>query len=358
MSLEHERIQELEQIHLSVILSEKHIAIPSGVAFLFSGGFLKLSYTDLKNEYIRAIGSPNNALSDALLSQFQMNLSQRYQLALAKMRNYKTQKPFPFSTAATVQYYYYPVGMVNFESAQITIGSFNYPLEPINSQRSWDALNAIQIQPSAIPQFIFPRRDDFGIWPVPQAIYSGTMNYHYRDHSLLVDDYTTGTIALTNGSATLTGTGTTFTTGMIGRWLQITDVTNPQYGYWYRIGGFTSTTVMALDTTYQGTTTSGVTYRIAQVPEFPDEGHICLLHGVLADFYGNSRDDADRAIQFENQFWTGDKANPSRDEGSDQIVGGVIGICNRYSDRNDERLVNRKPKLYPLPFKAFAYSIS
>jgi len=244
---------------------------------------MKLSYTNLKDEYFRAIGSPDSSSSTpagaALLAQFQTNLSQRYQLALAKMRNYKTQKPYTFSTVASTQYYYFPVGSVNIESAQITIGSFNYPLEIISSQRSWDALNAIQIQPTAIPQFIFPRRDDFGIWPIPQDVYTGTMNHHYRDHSLLVEDYTTGTIALSNGSATLTGTGTTFTAGMVGRWAQITDTTNAQYDYWYRISAFTSTTVMTLDTTYQGTTTSGVTYRIAQVPEFPDEGHVCLLHG-------------------------------------------------------------------------------
>lgn len=319
---------------------------------------MRMSYTDIKNEYTRAIGSPSSGLTSDLLSQFQLNLAQRYQLALAKIRNYTTQKPYTFSTVASTQYYVWPVGMVNIESAQITIGSFNYPLEVINAQKSWDALNAIQIQPSAIPQFIFPRRDDFGIWPIPQAVYTGTLNYHYRDHSLLVEDYTTGTIALTGASTTVTGSGTTFTAGMVGRWLQITDTTNSQYGYWYRIGGYTSATSITLDFAYQGATTSGVAYRIAQLPEFPDEGHICLLHGVLSDFYSNSRDDADRATFFENKFWTGDGVNPNRDEGNDQIVGGVLGICNRYSDRNDERLVNRKPKLYPLPFKAFAYSIT
>lgn len=317
---------------------------------------MKLSYTDITNEYFRAIGSPNN--STTLLAQFQMNLAQRYQLALAKMRNYTTQKPYTLSTVAATQYYWYPIGMVNLEAVQITIGSFNYPLDIINSQKSWNTLNAIQIQPSAIPQFIFPRRDDFGIWPIPQDAYTVTVNYHYRDHSLLVDDYTTGTVSLTNAAATLTGSGSTFTAGMVGRWLQITDTTSAQYGYWYRISAYTSATVMTLDTVYQGTSVSGVTYRICQVPEFPDEGHICLLHGCLADFYANSRDDAERATWFENKFWTGDGANGSRAEGSDQIVGGVIGICNRYSDRNDERLINRKPKLYPLPMKSWAYSIS
>lgn len=323
---------------------------------------MKLGYSDLKNEYFRAIGSPDSTTSTpngaALLAQFQTNLSQRYQLALAKIRNYKTQKPYTFNTVASTQYYWYPVDAVNIEAVRITIGSFSYPLEVINSQRSWNALNAIQIQPSAIPQFIFPRRDDFGIWPIPQDAYAVTFDYHYRDHSLLVEDYTTGTISITNADATLTGSGTTFTAGMVGRWLQITDTTNAQYGQWYRIGTFTSTTAMELDTNYQGSTTSAMTYRIAQVPEFPDEGHVCLLHGALADFYANSRDDAERASWFENKFWTGDGMNPSRDEGNNQIVGGVIGICNRYADRNDERLVNRRPKLYPLPFKAFATTIS
>lgn len=318
---------------------------------------MKLTYTDIFNEYTKGIGRSSTS-DTSIISSFQLNLAQRYQLILAELQNYTTSTQITDTTVAGTQYYSYPVGQVNLEDVVVTVGTFQYPMTVINSQHNWDVLNAIQIQASAIPQFIFPRRDDYGIWPIPQGAYPITFNYHTRDRDLTVADYTTGTVSLTNGSATLTGSGTTFTTAMIGRWFTMNDVTKQDQGYWYRITGFTSTTAMTLSRTYMGTTVSGATYRIGQVPEIPDEGHILLVDGTLADYYSSLRNDANTATWYNNKFWTGDGNNSSRDIGGDNIRSGLIGLRNRYLDRNKEMIIERNPSLSPLEYQVWATDLS
>lgn len=74
-----------------------------------------------------------------------------------------------------------------------------------------------------------------------------------------VAPYTTGTVTLTNGSTTVTGSGATFTTAMVGRKIALT------YGSpWYTISAFVSTTEVTLDRAYVEDTTSGATYVIYQ----------------------------------------------------------------------------------------------
>ena len=73
--------------------------------------------------------------------------------------------PQTASTVADQQFYHYPPNVYPpIVSATLTTGGVDYPLTTINSQREWDKLNEVSFSGSAIPQFIFPRRDDFGIW--------------------------------------------------------------------------------------------------------------------------------------------------------------------------------------------------
>lgn len=68
-------------------------------------------------------------------------------------------------------------------------------------------------------------------------------------------NYTTGTIAVTNGSANVVGTGTTFTSGMVNKRIVIN-------GVWYTISAFTDATHITLSSNYAGSTASGLSYAI------------------------------------------------------------------------------------------------
>lgn len=71
-------------------------------------------------------------------------------------------------------------------------------------------------------------------------------------------EYNTGTVAVTAGSPTITGTGTTWATEMTGRLFRLT-TDGPYYQFTWN-----STTTATLDRPYEGTTATGAAYRINQ----------------------------------------------------------------------------------------------
>lgn len=68
--------------------------------------------------------------------------------------------------------------------------------------------------------------------------------------------YDTGTVEVTNGSTTVTGTGTTFTSAMTGRRFRVTGDSE-----WY-VFTYVGATSGTLDRAYEGTTDTDATYRI------------------------------------------------------------------------------------------------
>ena len=316
-------------------------------------------------QFLRNIASVGSTDAN-IQAEFNTELGATYQTMMSKLKNYKTVKQAALTTVTGAmpnsspanQYYPYPEGEVNIEGITVTVGSVSFPLKIINSLYDWQQLNAIQIQASALPQFYFPRTDDWGIWPIPQAAYSGVISYHYRDRNLSVSDYSTGSVTVTANSATVSGSGTTFTAAMVGRWFCVTDPTLSGQGYWYRISAFTNTGQITLGWPYTGTTGSGVTYLIGESPELPEEGHMVLVDGATAGFYSHYRKDTESAERFSNLFYTGDVGNKEREEGNTKIAGGLIAMINRYCDRDDQRIINRRPRLNPLQYKVWAQTIS
>jgi len=74
---------------------------------------------------------------------------------------------------------------------------------------------------------------------------------------ITVKPYSDGTVAVTEGSKTVTGSSTTFTSAMVGRKFYCGNAT-------YVISAFVSTTEITLSTNYAGDTGSGLTYKIYQ----------------------------------------------------------------------------------------------
>lgn len=295
---------------------------------------MRLTYTDLKNDFLDSVGQ-TGSVDTNLINFFKRALSSRYQLMLAQLSNYQTRITKTATTVAAQQYYHNPVGVVQIENMTVTVGSIAYPLLSVDSQMAWDRLNELLISTSAIPQFFFAKRDEFGIWPVPQGAYLITLNYNLRDRDLTTEDYTTGTVTVTNDSPTVTGSGTTFTSAMVGRWLQIRND-----GYWYRISGFVSSTEITLETAYEGGSGSSLNYRIGETPELPEEGHKLLSIGCTADYFAGPKGDIQKATWFNNVFWTGDGNN--NDRTGRNVQGGLMGLQQRYSSRSNSGVVYRK----------------
>jgi len=261
----------------------------------------------------------------------ELNRAQRF--VFAELEEYIGQKNAQTTTADGQQYYDYPRDLSKLETVKITIGSVDYDLDVVNSADYWNEINAVTFSGSAIPKFFFPRKDDFGIWPEPQDDYTMLITYSYQPKDMSASDYTTGTIALTNGDATVTGSGTTFTSAMVGRWIN-------GDGHWYKIGSFTSTTSLELAQEFDGTTASGLSYTIGESPDIPAEAHELLSFRAAARYFMGLKNNQAVGQFWENMFFTGDGVNRSRDPAD--AAGGLLGLKKRYSRRSNSRVVRMR----------------
>lgn len=170
---------------------------------------------------------------------------------------------------ASQQYYQLPEDGHKLKEVIASSGGWNVPLEQIPDEHAWRMMNMMNTtgQPS---HYFIKGYDELGLYPIPSATITDGLELVFspKHVELTQDDYTTGTLEVSNGSQTITGTGTTFTAKMVGQWLQVTDGTD---GNWYKVSAFTSATVLEIENYYQGTSGSSKAYRIGQIPDMPEE---------------------------------------------------------------------------------------
>ena len=248
-------------------------------------------------------------------------------LIYSKLRLHKTQKVGTDTTVADQQFYRLPPDFDSVQSITHEVASVKYPLESISSQEQWDIINAKTVASSTFPQYYFTRRDDYGIWPIPTtASETITLTYNYMLKDLAATDATDGTVTVANDATTVTGSGTTFVAGMVGRWFQATDD-----GDWYRISAFSTTTSITLEDSFVGAAVSGSAFTIGESPEIPNELHSLLPHFAAAKFFMGPRRAPDMAQNHTNYFWTGDYKNTSRRVSN--ASGGLLAAIGRYASR-------------------------
>lgn len=174
---------------------------------------------------------------------------------------------------AVQQYYQVPEDAIRIAKIKV-LNSTNiwYDVSEVGDEDAWIQLNAYP-QTGAIPTSYFVRGfDEFGLFPIPGTTVTNGIELVYEPKHVLLtaDDYTTGTIQVTNGSTTIGGVGTTFTSQMANGMyvLQTTDGTDGNY---YKIVTYTDATHLTLENYYQGLTSTTATYRIGQVSKIPEE---------------------------------------------------------------------------------------
>lgn len=239
--------------------------------------------------------------------------------------------PKTMSTTINRQYYYYPPGLNTIDTITIDNDTTIPPLRVVHSQSEWDRLNALP-STSGIPSHIFMRAHDFGLFPIPKDTYTLTLVGHFHPRAMYAADYQTGSIAIAQNSQTLTGTDTTFTAAMVGRYVVESDG-EQNIGNFYRLGGFTSTTVMTLETFFEEASLSGAVFTIGESPELPEELHELIPYRVANIYYGTKRRDSKKAQEYSNFFWTGDWGNPRR---QGVIEGGLLGYLQEYAKNGSD----------------------
>lgn len=230
---------------------------------------MKITFTDQQN-----IAKQISGLSDAVsLAKFKRDINiggSRFLAALG--REYNRQSRFTDMEAGQ-QYYQMPMDAQKLKELVVSLASgdpgYRPPLEQIPDEFAWNMMNMLSVtgQPS---HYWVRGNNEFGLYPTPADSIEGgiQMVFSPKHVQLTEDDFTTGTIAITQGTTVLTHSATGFTPKMVGMWFQNTDGSDEN---WYQIAEYTSPSVLQLGNNYQGLSVSTSTFRIGQVMDLPEE---------------------------------------------------------------------------------------
>jgi len=207
------------------------------------------------------------------------------------------------TTVASQQAYDLPARFLKMDSVTITQGDSIWPMQQVSDRKQWDNLNVTSFV-SDIPQFYFLFGKQIKIWPTPASAGNTiTFDYLLKTEDLNVADYTAGTVdIITNASGAVTGSGTTWTSPMAGRYIRVTrgdTAASSGDHVWYEISAIGSTTTLTLDKNYEGTsltTGAAAAYIIGQMPILPEEYHNLPVYKA-AQIYWATRDET-RADRF------------------------------------------------------------
>lgn len=260
-----------------------------------------LTFTLMRNLWGNLV---NNATSSAL-SVGDTLMSQSYkQLTSARDWDF-LQRTKTASTVASQQFYNLPGDYDKLETCYVTIGDIIYTPKEAPSRSFWDRLNYSTTFTSDIPEWFFVFNGTLGFWPIPSASTSDAITYVYRKRvpDLNIADYTTGNIsAITTATTAVTGSGSSWSTPMAGRYLRATatDTANGSGdGLWYEISSVGSATTITLVDAYLGQTISTNTaYTIGQVPVLPEPYQVLPVYRAAQLYYMSIQPEAERADRY------------------------------------------------------------
>jgi len=212
-----------------------------------------------------------------------------------------------------IQYYPLPPKYSKLKDLTITVGNLKWTPKEIFTREEWDNLNVFPYN-ADIPAYyyLYPGGDHsgmVGIWPIPSTTGNViTFNYKYRVPDLSLADYTTpGTLSVSSGATSVTGTTTTLTVSpnkqLEARWVQFSPTSSSSTtgdNLWYQIYSVDSATGFTLYQPYQGTSiTNTSSYTIGQMPLLHEDFHDMLVYGALVTYFSSIVDNPNKANEFQ-----------------------------------------------------------
>lgn len=264
------------------------------------------------------------------------NLSYLDEMANDSYRHICAMKDWPFlektrniTTKASTQFYPLPYDCGQVREIAVILSTKTYTPKLAPSRAFWDQLNLVSFT-SDYPEWYFVFDGQVGIWPKP-ATAGNTIVITQKTKviDLQFADYTTGNIttaATALALTTITGSGTTFTAQMVGRFIQIAGTGDLE---WYEIGGYTSATsitlVRAISADFAAQTNS---FTIGQMPILPEDFHDTPWKKAAQSYWEKEADP--RAVPFANGFtndildlihtWSAATTDMVIDDGEDQQI--------------------------------------
>lgn len=312
------------------------------------------TYSDLLTTTKNILSISGTTLDTQLLTE--INYGRRFALRLMQEVGwaYRGSPQEETTVADQAEYDYLPTFRPPIEAAAYVLSgeTREWPITIVESQDEWNRRTLIEGSTKR-SYLILPLSDTFKMFPTPgNAGDTIKLWMNPYDADLANADYTTGTVTLTNGSKTVTGSGTTFTAAMVGRWIK-----SDTEGVWYKIAAFVSTTEVTLKRKYVGTTTAGLAYTIGEVPTLPHELHELLPHYGAGKYLGGQKKDTTLGQEHLNFFYTGNfKVRPDQIK-EEETIGGIIGALARYSGSSTGAIVEKLNNL-DIPHEKWATTLT
>lgn len=289
-----------------------------------------LSYTSRRNMF----GNLCNNSSAATLSLADSLMNDSEKRIIASKDWPWLWRQYTLTTVASQSGYYLPAYSHKPQSIYVTVGSYRYTPREVTIREDWDKINEVTIKSDIVTHY-FVYDGKIELFPVPST--SGntiTVNARRVAKDLMRPDYTTGTITTTANAGvvtTVTGSGTTWTTAMIGRFIRITedDTALTGDGIWYEIATVPSSTTLTLVRTYQGTAlaAASASYTIGELSLIPEPHEQLPIFEALNLYFTSTDPDVGKAQLYGEKFKEGymqmftdygSKTNVVLDDGGDR----------------------------------------
>jgi len=266
---------------------------------------MRLSYQG-QYELAQDLASDSDATNKTLLQNFVKQGNRKLQ---AELGTYITDEQRTFTTVTDAisgtsnQAYSLPENFRSLVELYVTVGTTQYNAELIQDYELWRQVNSTTTSSTSdFLQFCFVKNDRIELYPIPSSANTATLRYRHIERDLTQDDYTTGTITtLANGGTAVTGSTTTWTAAMVGRYFRV-----DSDGEWYKISARSSDTAITLERAYQGVSISAGTeaHTIGQLANLPpDTYELPVYYAVWR--WSLFRKDVQLAREFERMWKEG-----------------------------------------------------
>jgi len=263
---------------------------------------MALTYTGQRNLYGDLTTGTNNSdnltLGDTLINAETRRI-------VAKIGDHLLHTTGTAQAVANRQAYELPNRVKKLRGVTFNIGSNTQQLRRSPSRKHWDSLNTSNATAytSDFPEWYYLINRQIHYWPTPASA-SAVITYDYDKVfiNLSVADYNTGTVnQATNGSTILVGSGTTWGSAMVGRFVQIVKsntFNNDGDGDFYEISLVPTTTQISLKKPYEGHSFTGgaATYLIGELSPLPEGFHELPVYRAVEFYY--SKTDQNRSQYF------------------------------------------------------------
>lgn len=263
-----------------------------------------ISYTGYRTRF--GANTKNTTTTNLDLGSQLVNDSLRYLTG----KFYFNERSYTTTTVTNQQFYYLPPQVKRLIDVTVTIGTVRWLTKPAPNREYWDSLNTIQFyQDYPLFHFVFDG-NKVGIWPTPASNGNTiTMNYQIRTTDLSMADVTnvttSQTVSATLDSKTVTASGSVFKSWMAGNWIQLspssTDASNGD-NKWYQIASITSGTSLELDNPYTGSTVTGASFTIGEMPILAEDYQDLALYRALWIYYTSIVPDKNRADFYKKMY--------------------------------------------------------